>query len=234
MAAKTARAKLTNLKTLVSPDGIAAYPRLTKPHDPFGKGDRFEITVFFDKTDTNYTNFAKVLAELQHKFRSDIGKVLGRSKKRAPATCIKVADEKMVKKLGVELGQPYIQFVTKPQQDDNGNVIPIPVIGPDGRRIRKPVYGTDLVAVEGNVVGWETSQGTGLKIYLGAVQILQSNWRKEAGAGFGVRDEYVKDDEDENIDAPDEAGLEEEDIDLEDEEDEDLDVVDDDPAGGMV
>ena len=94
--------------------------------------------------------------------------------------------------------------------------------------------------------------GCGIKLYLNGVQLLKSNWsggRSNAGKDFTSREEYIMDDDDESIDEPDEAGLEEEDVDIDIEDDEDteedslVDDVDaddldlgeeDDPSGNMV
>lgn len=231
MAQVTAKAKLTSLKTLVTPDGIAAFPKLVKPDDTFGD-PKFQITVVFDKKSPEFKQFVKVLMELNFKYLVDQGKMKAAAKKKPIPKCIKVLDEKLAKKLGMDVGAPYIRFETKFNEGDG----PIPVFAADGSKTHTRVYGTDLVAIETNVVGWLTGSGIGIKCYLGAVQLLESRWsggRANAGSNFGTREEYIKDDEDETIDAPDESGLAEEDIELDDDDDLGL-GEDDDPAGGLV
>ncbi len=221
------KAELKTLKTLATPDGIAAYPKLVKPVDPFDSGrPKFEITVFFDKNPT-FTKFAKLLAELQHEYRVSINKAKAGAKKMAAASCIKLSEQKHADKLGIKVGTPYIQFSTRGTDDGGADLEPIPVFGPDGRPTGTRVYGTDIVSIETRVVGWKTGQGNGVKCYLVGVQLLQSNWSSTAGSSFGVRDEYItdQDSDDADADAPDETGLEDEDVNLDDEYD---------ASGGMV
>ncbi len=234
--ATEAKGKVVTLKAnLLTPDGIAAFPALRTPDTKFKPV--YRIRVFFDKEDENFKKFVKVLKELNFKWLKDNGKVTAKMKKKPVPKCIRLADEKKAKSVGVEIGTPFIDFETKYTEGDD----PINVFDASGARTNRPVHGTDLVAIETTVGGWESPLlGIGIKCYLNAVQLLEPRWsgaRANAGQTFGARDEYIVDDEDETIDDPDETGLEEEDVlidDDEDEDDDDLDVGKDDPAGGMV
>ncbi len=229
--------KVESLKTLITPDGIAAFPSLREPDTKYKPG--FRIRVYFDKADPQVKKFFRLLTELNFKYLKDLGKLSARSKKKPQPKCIKIADEKAAKLVGVKIGTPYIEFSTNYKEGDD----PIVVFDAAGNKTNKRVFGTDLVAIDTTVGGWQTPTGEGVKCYLNGVQLLQSNWsggRANAGKNFVARDEYVIDDDDETIDEPDEAGLEEEDVDIDIEDDDpadddDLDLgEDDDPSGNMV
>lgn len=239
MAKTKVKSKIKKLKTLVTPDGVAAFAFLREPDTRFD--EKFRINVFFDVKDKAVKTFFKVLKALENSYRQEQGKKPKPAK--ALAGCIKRADESLAELIGVKVGAPYIKFETNPRKDDSGNWIPIPVIGADGKRTNRFVYGTDLVAIETNVAGWATPQGLGIKCYLSAVQLLESRYEGgNAGSQFGVREDFMSDEDDDESgpDIEDDASLEDEDdsdIDLEDDEDggvgDDL-GEDEDPAGGMV
>jgi len=234
------KAKVTSLKTLVTPDGIAAYPKLRKPEDPFDRGiKKFEITVGFNREDPKFKAFVKVLAELNRKYLIDMGE--NPPKKLTTPKCIKVADKKLVEKIGWAIGTPYMKFEAIADAEET----PIPVFGSDGKPTRTSVFGTDLVSVETRIVGWQTGNGLGIKGYLAAVQLLESRWRSDAGSGFGVREEYIQSDDDSDdaeVEEPDESGLVEEDAPFEDdasgtEEDPstvEAEAEEDDPSQGLA
>jgi len=219
------KSKSKKLTTLVTPDGIAAFAYLREPDDRFGD-PKFRINVFFDVKDDAVKKFFKVLKKLEDKWRVDNKRKPKPAK--ALAEVIKRADEKLAKLVGVKTGVPYIKFETNPRTDDDGRFIRIPIIGANGQATSTPVYGTDLVAIETNISGWTTPQGLGIKCYLAAVQLLESRYEgANAGGKFGVREDFLKDEDD------DESGPDiEDDETLNDESGADLDLDDDDDTGG--
>jgi hypothetical protein len=240
----------TALKTVMTPDAVAAWAYLDEPDTAFGK-TKHRITGFFDPTDAKVKKFFKLLTELNKKFHADQGK---KAAGKGVPKIIKKADEALVEKLADEritVGMPYIQFETNPEQDDNGNWIPVPVFNARGQRIAKKnaIWGGDVVSIETNITGWINASGQGVKCYLSAAQLLEkgerTSARANAGSTFGTRDDYITEDEDDvEVDEPDEEGLEEEDLELSDDEYEDEYEDDeyedeegdeeDDPTGGMV
>lgn len=239
------KSKSKKLTTLVTPDGVAAFAYLREPDERFGD-PKFRINVFFDIKDAKVKKFYKLLKKLENAWRVENKRKPKPAK--ALAAVIKRADEKLAKLVGVEVGATYIKFDTNPRINDDGGFIRVPVIGANGKATSTPVYGTDLVAIETNISGWTTPQGLGIKCYLSAVQLLESRYEgANAGGKFGVREDFLNDDDD------DESGpdIEEDDL-LDDESGADLDLDEvgkedpdaneageglcesDDPAAGLV
>ena len=239
MAKTKIKAKSKVLKTIVTPDGVAAFAYLREPDEKFQPTHR--IQVFFDAKEDKVKKFFKLLKTLENKWRVEQGRKPKPAK--ALAGCIKRADAELAELVGVKVGAPYIKFDTKPRKDDSGEWIHVPVFGANGKPTRTFVYGTDLVTIETNIAGWITPQGLGIKCYLGAVQLLESRYEggaQNAGKSFGVREDFLVD-EDDDPDAPeieDDETLEDEDeIDLDlddDDESEEDESEEDDPAAGLV
>lgn len=238
MASKI-KSKIKKMTTLVTPDGVAAFAYLREPDERFGD-PKFRINVFYDVKDDKVKKFFKLLKKLENAWR-----VKNKRKPKpakALAAVIKRADEKLAKLVGVEVGATYIKFDTNPRQNDEGGWIRVPIIGANGKPTSQQVYGTDLVAIETNISGWTTPQGLGIKCYLAAVQLLESRYEgANAGGKFGVREDFLSDDEDEENgpDIEDDDLLDDEsgaDLNLDDEEEEAGDDLgeDDDPAAGLV
>ena len=243
MATK-AKTTLTTIKTVQAPDGIAAFAHLTEPDEGYGNnGPKHCITVFWDKTSDDFKAFVTLLKAANKKYLVSIGRMKQNQKAPLPK-CLKVCNEKTAKTTGQDVGTPYIEFATKPHQDDDGNWIPVKVYNAEGDLTRKRVYGTDVVSIECTITGWVMPESAGIKCYLGAVQLLESRYqtgRSNAGSTFGARQEYIVDGDDEDDatgDEPTDAGLEDEDLDVgeEEEADDDLDLGgdEDDPSGGLV
>ena len=237
------KSKSKKLTTLVTPDGVAAFAYLRDPDERFGD-PKFRINVFFDVKDAKVKKFYKLLKKLENAWRVENKRKPKPA--RALAAVIKRADEKLAKLVGVEVGATYVKFETNPKLDDEGRFIRVPVIGANGKPTSQQVYGTDLVAIETNISGWTTPQGLGIKCYLAAVQLLESRYEGgNAGGKFGVREDFLSDDDDEESgpDIEDDDLLDDEsgaDLDLGDDSDSSDDEAgddlgeDDDPAGGMV
>lgn len=235
------KSKTKKMTTLVTPDGVAAFAYLREPDERFGD-PKFRINVFFDVKDAKVKKFYKLLKKLEDAWRVENKRKPKPAK--ALAAVIKRADEKLAKLVGVEVGATYIKFDTNPRKDDDGGWLRIPIIGANGKSTSTPVYGTDLVAIETNISGWTTPQGLGIKCYLAAVQLLESRYEgANAGGKFGVREDFLSDDDDEENapDIEDDESLSDEsgvDLDLDDDEGseeagDDL-GEDDDPAAGLV
>lgn len=235
------KSKSKKMTTIVTPDGIAAFAFLREPDDRFGD-PKFRINVFFDIKDDKVKKFYKLLKKLENAWRVENKRKPKPAK--ALAAVIKRADEKLAKLVGVEVGATYIKFDTNPRTNDEGGWIRVPIIGANGQPTSTQVYGTDLVAIETNISGWTTPQGLGIKCYLSAVQLLESRYEgANAGGKFGVREDFLSDDDDEagpDIDE-DESLSDESEVDLDlgdgDEEEEEAGEglgEDDDPAAGLV
>lgn len=228
MANSKLKTKFKNLKTTMTPDGIASWAYLDEPDEAFGKILQ-RITVFFDKDDDNFKTFLKLVMELRNKFFADNGM---KPKGKLPKS-VKVADKTLAEKAKVPVGSPYIQFETKPELGDDGQYLPVPVFNAAGERIRRvnAVWGGDIVSIETNITGWENSTGMDVKFFLGSVQLLKSNrGRAERGTSIGAREDYITNDGEDDVTVegtPDVAGLIDEDLDL------DLSPAAD-PAEGLV
>lgn len=234
------KSKSKKMTTLVTPDGVAAFAYLTEPDERFGD-PKFRINVFFDVKDAKVKKFYKLLKKLEDAWRVENKRKPKPAK--ALAAVIKRADEKLAKLVGVEVGATYIKFDTNPRQNEDGGWIRIPVIGANGKPTSQRVYGTDLVAIETNISGWTTPQGLGIKCYLSAVQLLESRYEgASAGGKFGVREDFLSDDDDEENGPEiqdDELLSDESDVNLDLEDEDDDDAGDnlgesDDPAAGLV
>ena len=215
---------------ICTPDGTAAFAHLVEPDTAFNK-TKHRITVLFNPKAKEVKTFFALLKKLNK------GWLVSQGQKVAGAgpipDCIKKADEKFAETCGVEVGTPFIQFSSTPRENSDGEVIPVTVINAAGKKVAKTVFGTDLVCVETTVAGYKTTLGIGITCYLNAVQLLESRYKGNSGGStFGVRDEFLSDD-DEDDESP---GTHDEDLD-EEEYDEDGDDDfddDDDPSGGMV
>lgn len=214
------KTKSKKMTTLVTPDGVAAFAYLREPDERFGD-PKFRINVFFDIKDAKVKKFYKLLKKLENAWRVENKRKPKPAK--ALAAVIKRADEKLAKLVGVEVGATYIKFETNPRVDDEGRFIRVPIIGANGKPTITTVYGTDLVVIETNISGWITPQGLGIKCYLAAVQLLESRYEgANAGGKFGVREDFLSDDDDEE-NGPD---IEDDDL-IDDESSADLDLDDD-------
>ncbi len=219
--------KMTRLKDSVikSPAGTARYAYIDKPDDSaFGKG-RFRITVVFKKGDPEVAAFKKKLQAYAVLHAAEIGKPAAGA--RIP---FKLVDEKMSKGknpdvkpgTGDEVGLPYVEFVTNGTV--KGEAITIPTFNAAGKPDMLSIYGGDTVRVEGRVMGWELAGDHGVKVYLNAVQQLESGWSGgTTGGSFNAEAEYLTEEAD---DATDEAGQSFADADETD--DSDFDTPDDD------
>jgi hypothetical protein len=193
---------LTRLGKIRTPKGTAAFAFLGKPDNSFGK-PRYRINVFFDKADPEFKEFITKLKALNVEF----GKSKGRKPNPIP---VKLTNEKLAGTVNLPVGTPFIEMTSK--YDENSK--PIPVFDASAEKIDTYVYGGDIVRAEGNVSGWELPAGVGIKVYLGAVQLLQSNWKGGKGASFEAEEEFLGD----NVTDPQvtEETLEEEDVEEDD------------------
>jgi hypothetical protein len=206
---------LTKIGKIRTPKGIAAFAYLNKPDTSFGKV-RFRINVFFDPDDPEYGEFTGKLKKANKAF----GKKIGRKVNPIP---VKLTNEKLSAATGQPVGTPYMEFETKADPD---NLRPVPVFDASAvQRTDLYVYGGDIVKVEANVSGWELPNGAGIKLYLGAVQLLKSNWKGGAGNAFAQEDEFLGEDVDPEAD----------DVDLEEEtfEDEEIEQEEDDEGDDL-
>lgn len=228
--------KSKKFKTLITPDGVAAFAKLTEGDETFSGPAKQSIDVHYDIKDAKVKKFFKLLKAFENKWLKENNRKPKGAK--ALAGCIKIVDEKLSDTIKIPVGSPYIKFSTNAKRDSEGNWIPVPVVGANGKRTNVPVYGTDLVAIETTISGWTTPQGIGIKCYLSAVQILESRYEggaANAGKAFGVRDDFlVDDDSEEDTEIEDDDSLVEEDMDLDLGDDDDDDSDDDDPTAGMV
>ncbi len=213
--AKTASIKDGRVRT---PRGIAAFAYLTKPDTSYDKC-RHRITLFFEKKDPEFKAFVKTLKAL--------AKSVGMPASKLP---LKLANEKLSETCNVPVGTPHIEFASNTQEGGD----PLPIFNARGQVDGTlDVWGGDLVRVETSFSTWELSGKTGIKGYLNAVQLLQSNGggRADAGSSFETEEEYLTEDE---VEAPeaDDDGLEDEgdgdDSPFGDESD------DDDPTAGLM
>lgn len=229
------KGKTKKFKTLITPDGVAAFAKLIEGDETFGGKPKHTIDVHYDPKNVSVKKFFKLLKAFENKWLKEQGRKPKSAK--ALAGCIKLVDEKLSKTINIPVGSPYIKFSTNAKKDSEGNWIPVPVVGANGKRTNVSVYGTDLVAVETTISGWTTPQGMGIKCYLSAVQLLESRYEggaANAGKAFGVRDDFLNDsDEEENTEIEDDDSLEEEETDL-DLDDDDESNDDDDPSAGLV
>lgn len=72
-------------------------------------------------------------------------------------------------------GAPYIEFSSNAKEDENGNIIPVPVFGPDGHPTKLKAFSGDTVRVEYVLAGYNTATAKGIKAYLNAVQVIKKN-----------------------------------------------------------
>lgn len=190
------KADITKLTTLVTPKGIGAWAYLDKVAEGIDR-DKQKITVFFDPTDPEFINFGKKLIELDAE-----GAALTGAKAPSVPSCLKRATEKEASKVaGVTVGQPYMEFSTNPRFDKAGELIPIPVAGPDAKPTEDPVWSGDIVRVQTAISNWSQTGKRGLKGYLNGVQLLKSN--RTGGNGlsmFSVDETFLQNDETSNPD----------------------------------
>jgi hypothetical protein len=214
-------ADITKLKKVRTPKATAAFAYLNKPDTSFNKS-RYRITLLFDKKDPEFAAFVKDVAAA--------AKAVGVTKKGLP---FKLANERLAEVTKVEVGTPYIEMTTNCKEGDD----PVPVFNAKGQKDdTADVWGGDIVRAEGSLCKWELASGSGIKLYLNAVQLLKASARAGAcGSTFEVEEEYAT--EDEGNTAPD---IEESsDDNLEDEGDlftdaTDGDDSDDDPTAGLL
>ena len=110
---KKGKAKSKALKTILTPDGIAAFAHLREPDETFET--KHSINVFFDPSKPKDKAFLKLLKKLENAWLVENNKK-ARPPKAYPG-CVKKADEKLAELTGVKLGTPFIKFETKPKQD---------------------------------------------------------------------------------------------------------------------
>jgi len=201
---------MVKLGRAVSPKGIAAWAYLNEPAEGYAGGaEQQKITVFFDPKDEDFKKFGTVLTKARKKMAEEKG-----CKPTDIDLPLKQATEKIVEKVeGIKVGQPFIEFKTKPREK-NGVVVPVPVVGADAKPTDQEVWGGDLVRVQCNLSGWEMpsprGNSYGIKAYLSGVQLLKSN--RSAGNGtdmFDAEAAFADDGEDSDgldLDALDDEG----------------------------
>lgn len=195
-------------KKFRSAKGIAKYAYLTKPDEKFGTPN-YKITVYFDPKDPEFAAFVDTAKKFQAEYFKGLDK--------------KVPSGLKFIKSDEETGKMKITFKTTAKQDDNGKWIPIPVYDRKVQPTNRSVWSDDIVRVGFSLAGWNSSLGTGVKVFLNSVQLIQSN-HKSIGDNGGVFEEEDAVDSDgsdsteasENPYEPDEG--EDEDTELEEED----------------
>lgn len=200
---KAVKADIERIGKIRTPKGVAAFAYLHKPDDSFGK-ERYRINVFFpDKNDPEFKTFVKKLkdAKAEH------------GVKNIP---IKLCNEKLSETIDLPVGTPFIECETQYREDKEAPAI----FNARGQRDDSlNVFGGDIVRVEATLCTWELPSGSGLKLYLNAVQLLKSNYTGGAGSTFEEEEEYLTEDEEGPENEDNGEGLEDEGESFEDEGD---------------
>lgn len=187
------KAEVTKIGKAVSPKGIVAWAFLDKPAEGLDR-DKHKITLFFDKADPEFKAFYKQLQESEAIAAKEAG-----SQPAATPSCVKAVTEKeMAKVKGVKIGDPFVEFSSAPREDKKGEIIPVPVVGPDAKATDKTVWGGDIARVQCSICGWTQPGKRGLKCYLNGVQLLKSNNQGGSGTDMFSADSAFAVDEDAN------------------------------------
>ncbi len=234
MATKTKAVKLTDRK-LRTPKGQFQWAYLNKPDDSFNKSVYRTTIYFLDKKDPEYIAFIASLKRLAKEYAGIVGKPI-----KKISIPVKVATEKMAEQAGVPVGTPMIEAKTKAVTAEGATRGPVPVFDAKGQKdMSLQVFGGDIGRMEITVSGYDSAPpiGTGLTLYLNAVQLLKSMGRGTAGMSFEQEDAFLIDedtDTPENEADPDEFEDEEGFDDESEEEDSDEDEDADDPTAGLL
>ena len=164
---------LNGKASIMSPIGIARFPYINKPSTKFDPCFKTDLVVDVDSKD-----FKAFIASL---------------KKMCVAEKI---DPSMVDNLVKESEEKdgstihYLAFKTNANVGDDGKYRTPGIFNSKGEAINQTVWGGDLIRVRFKLAKWKNSLGSGLKFYLGDVQLLKKNAQANASAPMDAVEGY--------------------------------------------
>lgn len=167
--------KLDYLKNnTMTPKMRVKWAYTAKPDDKFGK-PQYKVDVLYNPKDKEQKAMHDELLAVENEYRAGKGK----GKVKEPSA---LKEDKE--------GRLYFRFSSQPKTNPlNGDRIPLPIFDAKAQPCDKiPVFRDDLVRVAGTWAGWDSSFGTGVKLFLNSVQIIESNY-KPGGSGANPFDE---------------------------------------------
>lgn len=154
--------------TIKSPAGSSLFAKLDEP-DVFKGGEpTWKITVVFDPNDAEFVSLKEAVQAFAADYSSKIGKPVS-------ADAVFRPDK--------NTGQPSITFKSKARQGDDGKFIPLQVVDAAKQSTTEPWNG-DTVRVAFRMGGWSSAFGSGIKMYLSAVQVIER--RPKSSGGFNA------------------------------------------------
>ena len=177
-------------ETFVSPKGIAIWPKLTVPDTKFKEEGEYTVKLAFTPSDKGVQTF---LDDLQARFdqfveetKAEIGPAKAKKLKLNDPFTEEVDDE------GNETGRVLVKFKANAQyKNKQGQIVKrtLRIFDAKGNPLASPPnIGNDSVLKVSYSVGtYSTPQGTGITLYINAVQIVEL---VEYGAGGGDAKAY--------------------------------------------
>jgi hypothetical protein len=167
------KANVKRIGKLRTPKGTAGFAYTQKPRDNFGKTE-FSLQIRLDKNDPDtkkfvaeYTKIAK--AGLKSTFGIDFN-----PKDGLPG--LKKVDERLAEVLGWDVGDLYLDLKA-PKTD---KVTSIPVVNSACEATDVHPWKGDTVRAQVGVATYDFMGKKGVKLYLGAVQVLEVGEREDA------------------------------------------------------
>lgn len=166
---------LNDRKTVVSPVGVARFPYINKPSTKFEPV--FKTDLIVNPNDKDFKAWMDsiramvVKAGLKPSMVDDMIKE-GEDKDKNPIH--------------------YLSFKTNAKPDDTGKYRPPTIFNSANAVVNQTVWGGDLIRVGFRIGFWKNHLGSGLKFYLGSVQLLKKNSSGgSTDAPFESDDEYT-------------------------------------------
>lgn len=193
---------------IITPAGIAKYPRLNKPETQVNGKDvepRFKITVVIDEATPGAPEFLARIQKLHDAAIAAANKALKPGKKLTINNTIRphVNDEGEV----VE-GKFEVSAKTRAFRED-GTPKSVPMFDAKGKPIKANVGGGSKVKVSVTPDAYNSTMGAGVTLYLNGVQVLDlkefTGGASAKGCGFGEEEGYSADEDDGGQEFPDDA-----------------------------
>lgn len=177
MAKKTgSKAELNWLNgkaSIMSPIGVARFPYINKPSTKFDPCFKTDLVVDIDSKE--FKAFIASLKKMCVAEKVDPTMVDG---------LVKEAEEKDGSTVH------FLAFKTTANVGDDGKYRTPGIFNSKGETINQTVWGGDLIRVRFKLAKWKNSLGSGLKFYLGDVQLLKKNAQANAGSPMDAVEGY--------------------------------------------
>mgnify|MGYP005854901653 FL=1 len=186
---------------MVSPKGVAKYPRLLEPDTKFNKDGEYRVRLLFAADDATTKEFCATLDELSKAAYEEQQTTLKPAKAKTLELYVPYKSE-IDPDTGEETGNIEVNFKTGAQyKDKDGNIIEktIPLFDAAGKKIERKINigSGSVLRVSFTPVSFYAANGNsaGVSLRLNAVQVIQlKEWKGATaeGYGFGKEDGYLE------------------------------------------